>query len=238
MTAAELPDDEVERLAALRSYRLLDTEPEPALDSLVALAAELTDTPISLVSLIDAERQWFKARHGLDVAETHRDIAFCAHAIRGRTPLIVPDATVDPRFADNPLVIDGVVRSYAGIPLLSHSGHALGTLCVIDRRARQLEAETIERLRTLATQVQTLLYYRHRELDRLERATRRFARLNDFDLELHATFAGVVGAHELLANTDLTGDQDSFLQIGQHAADHLGYLLDHLALVLERPSRL
>jgi len=125
MPPAPFPANELARLAALRSYDLLDTPSEAALDELVALAAELTGSPIALVSLIDAERQWFKARWGLPVQETKRDLAFCAHAIL--TPdqvLLVADATKDARFADNPLVTGAPdIRAYVGVPLVDRDGH-------------------------------------------------------------------------------------------------------------------
>ncbi|MEM9133353.1 MAG: GAF domain-containing protein [Actinomycetota bacterium] len=236
MIEAEVPDDEAARLSALADYRLLDTEPEADLDAITTLAARVAGTPVSLVSLVDADRQWFKSRHGLEATETPRNVSFCAHTILQDEPLVVPDATRDVRFADNPLVHDGLVRSYAGVPLRSHTGHALGTLCVIDRRARRLGEETLDSLTALAGQAQSLLRYRYHELSGLAVVEARHARLDAFDRELHATFDGIVGAHHLLASTPLTGEQFNYLEIGQHAADHLAYLIDHLAGVLDRPS--
>lgn len=142
-------------MGALRSYHILDTEADESLDQIVRLAARLTGSPISLVSLIDADRQWFAARHGLPVAETPRDQAFCAHAILDPArPLVVPDATADPRFADNPLVTGAPdIRAYLGVPLVNRDGHALGTLCVIDRVTRAHTEEEIEVVATLARAV-------------------------------------------------------------------------------------
>jgi len=155
MPPAPIPANEPARLAALRSYDILDTTSEAAFDELVALAAELTGSPIALVSLIDAERQWFKARWGLVVQETSRDLAFCAHAIL--TPhqvLSVPDATEDPRFADNPLVTAAPdIRAYIGVPLVDSDGYALGTLCAIDRVRRQHDARAVRTMQTLARAV-------------------------------------------------------------------------------------
>lgn len=152
MIPAPLPADEAERLAALRSYGLLDTAPEPAFDELVRLAAGLTRSPIALISLVDEERQWFKARLGLDTPETPRGMAFCAHAIlEPGQPMTVSDATADPRFAGNPLVTGAPhIRAYLGAPLLSADGKALGTLCVIDRVARRHLPEEIETVSVLA----------------------------------------------------------------------------------------
>lgn len=134
--------DEAERLAALRRYEVLDTPPEPAFERIVRLASHVMGAPISLISLIDESRQWFKARRGIDVPQTPRSMAFCAHAILGDEVLVVPDARADRRFSDNPLVTgDPNIRFYAGAPLRTPEGHRLGTLCVIDRRPRAFDDE-------------------------------------------------------------------------------------------------
>jgi diguanylate cyclase (GGDEF)-like protein len=165
---ATLPTSEAERLAALRSYDVLDTAFETNFDNIVQLAAQMTGCPIALVSLIDAKRQWFKARFGLDVAETPREQAFCAHAIqRPGEALVVPDATRDPRFADNPLVTGAPdIRFYAGVPLVNPEGAALGTLCVIDRKPREMTAEQRKALAQLAATAMTTLELR-RAMNRL-----------------------------------------------------------------------
>lgn len=162
MSPAPLPSTEADRLAALHSYEVLDTASEEAFDGLVALAARLTDSPIALVSLIDADRQWFKARHGLDAMETPRDDAFCTHAILDPDhPLIVEDATADPRFQANPLVTGAPdIRAYLGMPLVNPEGHALGSLCVIDRVSRSYDPATVETMQTLARAVSVNLELR------------------------------------------------------------------------------
>jgi GAF domain-containing protein len=136
---------EARRLAALKALCVLDTGPTEAFDRITALAADLFDAPIALVSLIDVDRQWFKSRQGLDATETPRAWAFCDHAVRGKPHsfLVVPDATQDPRFADNPLVTGFPdVRFYAGATLTTAEGYNLGTLCVIDVAPR---APAVER---------------------------------------------------------------------------------------------
>lgn len=160
------PDDlEARRLAALKALMVLDSPEEQAYDDLTRFAADLCDTPIALISLIDAERQWFKSRVGLQVRETPREHAFCATAIQ--TPdqvTVVRDATQDARFAGNPLVTGfPKIRFYAGAPLVTSDGQTLGTLCVIDHRPRELDATQIERLRFMADQVIAVLEQRPRK---------------------------------------------------------------------------
>jgi GAF domain-containing protein len=148
---------EAKRLAALRSYKQLDTPPERDFDELAKLAAFVCQVPIALVVLLDRNRQWFKAKHGLSVCETPRDQAFCAHAIRQTEIMVVHDARCDPRFSDNPLVTgDPFIRFYAGAPLITPTGDAIGTLCVIDRVPRTLTSDQLLHLRALAHQVSAL----------------------------------------------------------------------------------
>jgi GAF domain-containing protein len=141
-----------------------DAFADTAYDDITRLAAQLFETPIALITVIDGERQWFRSRVGTDETGTAREIAFCAHAIlEPRQVLVVEDATLDPRFADNPLVTgEPHIRFYAGAPLVSETGHALGTLCVLDTEARRLDPERIETLRFLAQQIITRLEQRGR----------------------------------------------------------------------------
>jgi len=170
MPPASLPPNEAERLAALRSYDVLDTACEASFDDIAKLAVILTGCSIALVSLVDFNRQCFKARLGLDMAETPRDVSFCAHAIlQPRELLVVPDATLDPRFRDNPLVREFGLRFYAGAPLVNAEGAALGTLCVIDHGPRLLSETQQEALRYLAGTVMTTLELR-RAMNRARKA--------------------------------------------------------------------
>jgi GAF domain-containing protein len=141
MTPAPIPANDEVRLAALRALLVLDTDPEERFDRIVAFAAEEFGVPIALVSLIDRNRQWFKARVGMDVCETDRDISFCGHAILGADVFVIPDARQDERFRDNPLVTGAPhIRFYAGAPLVLGSGEIVGTLCVIDTVPRGFDA--------------------------------------------------------------------------------------------------
>jgi len=140
MLVAPVPDNEAERLANLYALLLLDTPPEERFDKIVAFAAQEFEVPIALITLLDSERQWFKAQVGMTACSTARDISFCGHAIMQPDTFVVPDAASDPRFANNPLVTGAPhIRFYAGAPLVMPSGHALGTLCVIDTKPRALD---------------------------------------------------------------------------------------------------
>ena len=142
------------RLAALQEYQIMDTLPEQAFDDLACLTSVICGTPIALVTLLDSQRQWFKAVHGLSTRETPLEHAFCAHAIHQEGVFLVPDARLDPRFSANPLVSgEPRIRFYAGAPLITPSGVALGTLCAIDRVPRVLTAEQQDALAALARQV-------------------------------------------------------------------------------------
>ena len=159
-------DAESTRLATLRGLQLLDTLPESLYEDIVLLASQICGTPIALVSLVDSDRQWFKARVGLSAQQTHRDLAFCSHAITAPEPVfVVGDASVDPRFRDSALVTgEPHIRFYAGAPIITADGHAMGTVCVIDTVPRVLDAAQIGALRALARQVTALFELRQKTL--------------------------------------------------------------------------
>lgn len=145
---------EAARLAALAKSGLIGSAPDPRFDRITWLAAQITGAPMALVSLLSSERQWFKARTGVEISETPRDWAFCSHAILHAEGLVVPDALEDTRFRDNPLVTsDPFIRFYAGLPICEAGGHRLGTLCVLDTAPRQLTAPQLRGLTELATMV-------------------------------------------------------------------------------------
>ena len=226
MESAPLPADEATRLKALHDYQLLDTEPELGFDDLTAIAAQVCGAPIALVSLVDAHRQWFKSRVGLAATETPREVAFCAHAILGAEPFVVPDSFLDARFADNPLATgDPHVRFYAGMPLIAPGGAALGTLCVIDHQPRALSPEQLDVLRRLGRQVVTQIELRRarRMAESSVSAKARFiARVGH---ELRTPLTGVMGALELLDTTELSVEQRELVALGQQGGRELLHLV-------------
>ena len=169
---APLLDNEAARLKALYEFKILDPAPEKAFDDITRIAAYICGTPIALVSLVDADRQWFKSKMVLESTQTSRNVVFCAHTILQSDVLIVPNALDDERFATNSLVIsDPHICFYAGVPLITPEGHALGTLCVIDYVPRELAPQQVEALRMLGTQVVKLLLEPRHNLSDLERTT-------------------------------------------------------------------
>jgi GAF domain-containing protein len=169
---APIPANDKQRLKILWQYEILDTVPEEVFDDLTELAAIICEAPIAMITLVDEKRQWFKSKVGVTVGETSRDISFCGHAIKHSELFIVPDATLDKRFSANPLVIaEPKIRFYAGAPLVTPDGYALGTLCVIDKVPRELRPEQKQALRVLARHVMTQLELR-RHARELARATK------------------------------------------------------------------
>jgi anti-sigma regulatory factor (Ser/Thr protein kinase) len=195
-------NDETGRLAALRRYRILDSEPEQGFDDLTLLASQICGTPIALITLLDEKRQWFKSRVGFSATETARSIAFCAHTIQHGDLFVVPDTLADERFRESPLVVDEPwIRFYAGSPLVTHDGHALGSLCVMDRVPRTLTPQQQGALDALRRQAVAQLELRQ-NLDELARALRRRDQAEETErrliLELQAALDGAKQLSALL----------------------------------------
>jgi diguanylate cyclase (GGDEF)-like protein len=228
--------DEPARIAALRRYGILDTPPEGAFDKVTNLVRTLFDVPISAVSLIDTERQWFKSVTGLDISETARSMAFCDHAIRQDEPLIITDAQEDPRFCDNPLVTgEPHIRSYAGVPLRTPDGYNLGSLCAIDTRPRDFSSEQMAALTGLAPIVVEQMELRLlAERDHLSGALTRRAFIAELDKRI-----ALYTRHRRPAALVLL-DIDHFKQIndryGHPAGDRVIEAVSALCKGLSRPS--
>lgn len=252
MPAAPLPIDELVRVGALCDLDILDTDPEGAYDDIVKLAAELCETPIALISLVDADRQWFKATHGLEARETPRAFAFCAHAILAPDePLIVGNAESDPRFADNPLVTgEPSIRFYAGIPLVTKSAQQpIGTLCVISDEVRELSEKQIQTLTVLANHAEKLLHLREaanellsqqqqmrdteHELSRLGRLALAGEMVAEMSHEMGQPLYAIAALSAALSvtNEQRTWDYDRtthLLRKQQESCDHAGQILTRL----------
>ena len=196
---AEYPDNELTRLRALMDYQILDTLPEDSYDDITLLASKICGTSMAALSLIDSSRQWFKSKVGISMTETNREHAFCAHAILQPDVMVINDAHKDHRFADNPLVTDDPrIRFYAGAPLVTPNGEALGTLCVIDKDQRTLSDSQIEALRALSRQVMAQLELRKHI--RLQKQNQRA--LKDYQAELERLNARL---HKQSLTDDVTG---------------------------------
>lgn len=232
MIAARLPQNESERLAALREYGILDTESEALFDDICAIAARIFDVPVALVSFVDENRQWFKARIGIDAPETPRDISFCAHAVADDSVLVVPDARSDVRFLDNPLVCGpSKVRFYAGAPIRTHDGFVLGTVCVLDRQPKEVTDSDIALLQGLARQVQAHLTLRLEIVRRKKLEAIKDEFVSTVSHELRTPLTSIRGALGLVVGGALGELPDKFasmLEIAATNADRLVRLINDI----------
>ena len=240
MIIPELAHNELDRLRALRSYNILETLSEKEYDQLTAISSQICGCSISVISLIDENRQWFKSTYGLNVSETERQVAFCAHAInKPNEMLVVPDARLDERFHDNPLVTgDPHLAFYAGVPLVNEDGMALGTLCVLDNEPKTLSESQLLALNALADQVMILLELRRNKKaleDKLQQEKERSKELEQFAFiaahDLKSPLNGIVSMSELLLTTHadaLSPDGIRMLSSIQGASGQLASLINGL----------
>ncbi|MFQ3207319.1 MAG: signal transduction histidine kinase/CheY-like chemotaxis protein [Glaciecola sp.] len=216
MNIAEMPADETSRLEALYRYKILDTENESVFDELTQLASEICDTPIALISLIDPDRQWFKSKVGLDAEETERDIAFCTHAINQDNVFEVNDTLHDERFKDNPLVTSGPnIRFYAGVPLITPDGHAIGTICAISDKPKKLNRHQCKAMKILSREVISQLELRLRLIELQEENERRTEFLSRLSHELRTPLHSILSLSQLMLADDefkLSKKNSSYLQ--------------------------
>jgi signal transduction histidine kinase len=231
ISAADHPD-ELNRLKELLEYEVLDTEDEICFDELTELASTLCNTPISLISLVDDKRQWFKSRVGLDATETPKEIAFCSHAILQDHIFEVPNALEDARFSDNPLVTEAPnIRFYAGAPLITSEGYPLGTLCVIDTHCNTLSEKQKKALTILAKQVvsQLTLRLQNKRLERMSKEREKIYAILAHDLK--SPFNGVIGLSKLLVNSAENFDHAQIKQFSteiQKASLNIFQILDEI----------
>lgn len=232
MRSADLHPQEAERLAVLRRYEVLDTEDEVVFDELTTLAGEICGTPISLISLVDEHRQWFKSKVGLEAPETDRSLAFCSHAILHEKVFEVADASQDERFFDNPLVTSAPdIRFYAGAPLVSPDGLPLGTLCVIDTKPQKLTENQRRALQILAKQVisQLELRLQNKKQERLNKIQSRIFSVIAHDLR--SAFSGVLGVTKIFSEKgqQLSAERFRKLSVGAMvSAQEVFQLLEEL----------
>ncbi len=231
MKSGRIPDNEAQRLAELYALNILDTDEEEAYDDLTKLAANICETPIALVSLVDTHRQWFKSHHGLCASETPRKLAFCAHAINQDEVFIVEDAEKDERFHDNPMVtVDPYVKFYAGAPLIMDDNVRVGTLCVIDHQPRKLSDEQKQSLQMLARQVVSQLQLRRQlvELQALDKAKDEF--LSMVSHELRTPLTSLYGSLEILNHDkdSLSGPMQTMVDIALRNSQQLRAIINDI----------
>jgi signal transduction histidine kinase len=232
MQIAALPENEQARIKALLQYGILDTEAEAVYDEFVKLASYICQTPIALISLVDPNRQWFKAKVGCSASETSRDIAFCAHAIHQSEVFVVSDTLADLRFVDNPLVTgEPHIRFYAGAPLITPEGLAIGTLCAIDQEPRILSPQQITALQALARQVVTQLemYRLTKELQQVLESKNKLFHILSHDLR--SPFNGILAFSQVLAEEAATLSREEIQDFSQTvltSAEQFMHLIDNL----------
>ena len=239
MISAKIPDNEKERIEVLESLEILDSEPEEVFDEITRIAAKICSVPIALFSIVDEGRQWFKSKVGVDADETPRELAFCAHSILQDEPMIINDSSKDKRFHDNPLVVGGPkVAFYVGIPIqVEKSGKkfAIGTLCLIDNKPRQISPENLELLKVLAHQVETRLELRQNlklvrniaiKAEKASLAKSEF--FSNISHEIRTPLNGILGFTNILSGERLNEEQSSYVHAIENCGEHLLRVINDL----------
>jgi len=230
MIVAATPLNETDRINALLSYNILDTLPENFFDSITLIASRVCEMPISLITFVDSKRQWFKSHFGTEVIETHRDFSFCAHAMLSENEIFeVKDLSVDKRFHDNPLVVGSpFARYYAGVPLISKDGYALGALCVIDYKPREITAAQKELLKSLSLQIFAHLEMMKtiRELQFRNEELSRFAYLASHDMKAPIRGMKLLADSVLEEETELNEESKLALHLISNRADQITNLIN------------
>lgn len=239
MKSPTFPNNENERLAVLNSYNILDTAPEKDYDNISELAATICDVPIALITILDRNRNFFKSHFGTPLTETPRDVSFCGHTILEDDIFIVEDAAKDHRFFDNPLINEQNISFYAGVPLINHSGHKLGTICVYDLKPRQLNSSQIKALKTLAKQVVNLFELKKnndhleaikQELERRNKQLKSFASLVSHDLK--SPLSNIISLTDLLKDENQNNLSEDSLQYLDYIEESTTILKDYIDGIL------
>ena len=230
MIVAATPLNETDRINALLSYNILDTLPENFFDSITLIASRVCEMPISLITFVDSKRQWFKSHFGTEVIETHRDFSFCAHAMLSENEVFeIKDLSVDKRFHDNPLVVGSpFARYYAGFPLISQDGFALGALCVLDYKPREITAAQKELLKSLSLQIFAHLEMMKtiRELQFRNEELSRFAYLASHDMKAPIRGMKLLADSVLEEETELNEESKLALHLISNRADQITNLIN------------
>ncbi|MEC0275415.1 GAF domain-containing protein [Peribacillus frigoritolerans] len=229
MTTLYQNKHERERIKALHRYQILDTPPDGSFDRITALASQLLNVPIVITSLVDEDRIWFKSHHGLEVQEIDREPGLCASAILNNVPYILNDASIDPRSLANPLVAGEMgLRFYAGIPLITHDNHNLGVLCVIDFEPRVITKQEINILNKLAQVVMDEMELRlaARKIEKLSKEKSNL--LAVLSHEIRTPMNGVIGMSSLLRSTELTQEQNEFVDVIETSSQALLTMVNHI----------
>lgn len=224
-----ITEKEQARIEALRRYDILDTPPDGAFDRITAIASRLFNVPVAITSLVDTDRIWFKSHHGVDVQEIGRDPGLCASAILDNVPYVINDARIDPRSLANPLVAGEFgLRFYAGVPLTTHDNHNLGVLCVIDFEPRTVTEQELDILRNLAQVVMDEMELRLASRRIHQLSMEKSGLLAVLSHEIRTPMNGVIGMASLLKTTNLTEEQQEYVDIIETSGESLVTLVDHI----------